>query len=609
MRHSFLFWNGNVYFTDTTPIVKNQWRRLPIEEIATMEITKWQETNSSFSGDEKQTQPNKRKQVQQLQEDSKHTRNFGKKVLNHNFVEDSKIILPNDLTPTISYQICEFFPESSFIRNAKVPSNPFSAITRDRTVYITSKHRSAPLFLQNSILQVPDHINPHFNDLPFIPYRTVQTMNPKSPNNCVLSAITILRLGSIFSYQGLGYPESESEITDLLLCNPLSSLELQRKLIKHEKLEGKDLQTVATILQITFIIFEKINDQIEVLIIEPTFPINVLTDRFPTIRDFIQREPLSVTNNQDTYRRLRKIYLEVDSSMQHCQLIIDQSQFNLLVNWTAPMSLVFENSTLDPFFPSEFTLPRLPYVDSYPTLGSSKKAALCLQEGLSGLESPSTKRPLKRITSADISTENILNPAYSTSSRLKRNASLIANAANIHKDTFTTIPEDRRLKSLENPKNQHKTMIEESAFFNLQTQCTKNGFYIITIPTNDSHEKDTTTPLSNIGKQEKLENKCLLGAILKVKSLFPFLPWCSEIPETMQELLIHFTTKARDTTFLSSLWLEMHNKNSCVVMESAGASLVRKYRQSPYGLPPPTDYFLHFIKTFTKYKEAQPTDI
>ena len=225
------------------------------------------------------------------------------------------------------------------------------------------------------------------------------------------------------------------------------------------------------------------------------------------------------------------------------------------------MSLVFENYTLDPFYLSEFTLPRLPYVDSYPSLGSSKESALCLQEGLSGSESPPIRRSLKRVASADISAENILNPAKSTSSRLRRNASLIANAANVHKDTFTTISEDRRLKSLENPKFQHKTMIEESAFFNLQKQCTKNGFYIIKIPSNDSHEKETTTLLSNTDKQDKLENKCLLGAILKVKSLFPTLPWCSEIPETMQELLIQFTTKAMDTTFLSSLWLEMHNKD------------------------------------------------
>ena len=103
------------------------------------------------------------------------------------------------------------------------------------------------------------------------------------------------------------------------------------------------------------------------------------------------------------------MYLEVNNPTQHYQLIIDQSQFNLLVNWTKSMSLVFENYALDPFYLSEFTLSQSPYVETHPTLGSNKESALFLQEGRSGSESSAIKKSLKRVTSnADISGENIL---------------------------------------------------------------------------------------------------------------------------------------------------------------------------------------------------------
>ena len=185
------------------------------------------------------------------------------------------------------------------------------------------------------------------------------------------------------------------------------------------------------------------------------FRIKVITDRFPTNRDLVLREPPSALNNQDISRRLRNIYLDYDNTTQQFQLIIDQPQYNLLVNWTKPMSLVFENYALDPFDLSKFSLPRSPYVYTHPSLGSSKESAHGLQESLSGTEPSAIKKSLKRVNSkADISSKDILNPTDSTSSGIRRSTSLIANAANVYKDISTTIPKVRRIKGLETQSDQ-----------------------------------------------------------------------------------------------------------------------------------------------------------
>ena len=60
-NRSFFIRNGKVYFTDSTPIINDQWQRLPTGEVASLEISQRQKTNSSALGGEQQTQPQKKK--------------------------------------------------------------------------------------------------------------------------------------------------------------------------------------------------------------------------------------------------------------------------------------------------------------------------------------------------------------------------------------------------------------------------------------------------------------------------------------------------------------------------------------------------------------------
>ena len=129
------------------------------------------------------------------------------------------------------------------------------------------------------------------------------------------------------------------------------------------------------------------------------------------------------------------------------------------------MSLVYENYALDPFDLSKFTLPRSPYVNTHPSLKSSKESALGLQESLSRTEPSAKKKALKSVNSkADISSKDILNPTDSTSSGISRSTSLIANAANVYKDISTTIPEVRRIKDLKTPSDQQASATLESVW-------------------------------------------------------------------------------------------------------------------------------------------------